>query len=171
MWATLADAHLHWIDSASLTDQMVNECLDAAYESVYAYAPKFIDKVVLSCSTSTTSALVTTATAGSFTATDVGRGVTGTGMPANAKVIAVHSGTEMVISGNATATGTADLLIAGVPMSYVIAHVYQAREIAAAALRGEQDVIGIGDYAIRARPLTASVKQLLRPATRVPVIG
>lgn len=46
---------------------------------------------------------------------------------------------------------------------YVLACIYQAREVYAAGQRGEQDVIGVGDYAIRARPLTAAVKQLLRP--------
>lgn len=50
-----------------------------------------------------------------------------------------------------------------VPASLMLANVYQAREIYAASLRGESDVIGVGDYAIRARPLTAAVKALLRP--------
>lgn len=50
-----------------------------------------------------------------------------------------------------------------VPTRYMLANVYQAREVYAASQRGEQDVIGVGDYAIRARPLTAAVKQLLRP--------
>lgn len=49
------------------------------------------------------------------------------------------------------------------PTRYVLANILQARELYAAAQRGEQDVIGVGDYAIRARPLTAAVKQLLRP--------
>lgn len=48
--------------------------------------------------------------------------------------------------------------------------VYQAREIAAAASRSG-DVIGIGDYAIRSRPLIDSVRQILRPATRTPAAG
>lgn len=58
-----------------------------------------------------------------------------------------------------------------IPVSFMIANVYQAREIYAAAQRGEQDVIGFGDYAIRARPLTAAVKQLLRPQRGYPVVG
>lgn len=57
------------------------------------------------------------------------------------------------------------------PDRYVLACVYQAREIHAASQRGEQDVIGVGDYAIRARPLTAAVKQLLRPQRGLPVVG
>lgn len=52
---------------------------------------------------------------------------------------------------------------APVPRRYTLATIYQARELRAASQRGEQDVIGVGDYAIRARPLTAAVKQLLRP--------
>lgn len=58
-----------------------------------------------------------------------------------------------------------------VPVSYRLAQVYQAREIAEAGKRDSQDVIGVGDYAIRARPLTATVKQLLRPQAGVKVIG
>lgn len=49
------------------------------------------------------------------------------------------------------------------PVNYQLATVYAARELYAASQRGEADVIGVGDYAIRARPLTASVKALLRP--------
>lgn len=60
---------------------------------------------------------------------------------------------------------------APVPARYKIACVYQAREIYRAGLRDEQDVIGVGDYAIRARPLTSAIKQLLRPERRVPVVG
>lgn len=58
-----------------------------------------------------------------------------------------------------------------VPTRYMLANVYQAREIYAAAQRGEQDVIGVGDYAIRARPITAAVKQLLRPQRGLPAVG
>jgi hypothetical protein len=58
-----------------------------------------------------------------------------------------------------------------VPASYMLANVYQAREIYAASQRGESDVIGFGDYAIRARPLTAAVKQLLRPKRMTWAVG
>lgn len=51
-----------------------------------------------------------------------------------------------------------------------LAAVYQARELAAAAARSG-DVIGVGDYAIRSRPLIDSVKALLRPRRGVPGIG
>lgn len=51
------------------------------------------------------------------------------------------------------------------PAAYVLANVLHARELRNAAARGEADVIGVGDYAIRARPLTAAVKSLLRPHT------
>lgn len=50
-----------------------------------------------------------------------------------------------------------------VPTSYKMATILHARELHNASKRGEQDVIGVGDFAIRARPLTAAVKQLLRP--------
>lgn len=50
------------------------------------------------------------------------------------------------------------------PTRYMLATVYQAREVYTASQRSEQDVIGIGDFAIRARPLSGSVKSLLRPS-------
>lgn len=48
------------------------------------------------------------------------------------------------------------------PDSLMLANVYQARELYEAGTRAG-DVIGVGDYAIRSRPLTGTVKQLLRP--------
>lgn len=60
---------------------------------------------------------------------------------------------------------------APIPTSYLLACVYQAREVYAAGQRGEQDVIGFGEFAIRARPLTSTVKQLLRPQRGVPAVG
>ncbi len=59
----------------------------------------------------------------------------------------------------------------GVPEAYTIAQVMQAREVYQAQQRGEQDVIGVGDYAIRARPLIAAVKSLLRPERGRPGVG
>jgi hypothetical protein len=59
----------------------------------------------------------------------------------------------------------------GVPEGYTLAQVMQARELYQAQLRGEQDVIGVGDYAIRSRPLIAAVKSLLRPERGRPGIG
>lgn len=58
-----------------------------------------------------------------------------------------------------------------VPVSFKIANVLQAREIRTSSLRAEGDVVGVGDYALRARPLTAQVKQLLRPRRGKPGIG
>ena len=52
---------------------------------------------------------------------------------------------------------------ATVPESYRLANILHARELRNATQRGESDVIGVGDYAIRARPLTAAVRALLRP--------
>lgn len=59
----------------------------------------------------------------------------------------------------------------GVPEAYTVAQVMQARELYTAQNRGEQDVIGIGEYAIRSRPLIAQVKSLLRPERARPGIG
>jgi hypothetical protein len=59
----------------------------------------------------------------------------------------------------------------GVPNAYTVAQVMQAREVYQAQQRGEQDVIGVGDYAIRSRPLIAAVKSLLRPERGIPGVG
>ena len=60
---------------------------------------------------------------------------------------------------------------AAVPERYKLATIYQAREVYAAAVRTEADVVGVGDFVIRARPLTASVMQLLRPQSGRWVVG
>ena len=57
------------------------------------------------------------------------------------------------------------------PVGYMLATVYQAREMYAAGARDSGDLIGLGDYAIRARPLTAAVKSLLRPQRGMPAVG
>lgn len=170
MWATLPQARDHWPDAVAMDDTVLTDYLSAAYPAVYAYAPKLIDHIVTSCTTGTGSPLVTSSVGG-FVSTDVGRSVSGTGVPAAATILAVQSEYVAVLSANATATGIVDLTVSGIPTGYMLANVFQAREIAAAALRNEQDVIGVGDYAIRARPLTAAVKQLLRPMTKTPVVG
>lgn len=58
-----------------------------------------------------------------------------------------------------------------IPQRYPTAQIYQASEVWTAARR-EGDVIGFSDQvAIRARPLGATVKALLRPPPGVPRIG
>jgi len=57
-----------------------------------------------------------------------------------------------------------------IPDRYTLAVVAQARELYAAARR-DGDVIAVDAYAIRARPLTSTVKQLLRPQRGRPGIG
>ena len=59
-----------------------------------------------------------------------------------------------------------------VPTRYVEAEVLQAIEHYQATLRNG-DVLGFGDtgYAVRVRPLSASVKSLLRPRRAVPRMG
>lgn len=51
---------------------------------------------------------------------------------------------------------------------WVLGNVYQARELWAAARR-EGDVIGFDTFAVQPRPLTATVKALLRPLRAVPL--
>jgi hypothetical protein len=58
-----------------------------------------------------------------------------------------------------------------IPVGWTTATVYQAREIYNAATRDGQDVIGFGDYAIRARPLPDAVKSLLRPQRAFGAMG
>lgn len=58
-----------------------------------------------------------------------------------------------------------------IPERYVRANVLQAKDIYQAGVRAEGDVIGYGEYAIRARDLTAVVKGLLRPRQGYRVIG
>ena len=61
--------------------------------------------VTFAVSTTNGSATVTTS-AGAFYADDVGVTITGTGIPANSTIITWNSSTSIVISANATATGT-----------------------------------------------------------------
>lgn len=101
-WADKTLARAIWPDATNLTDEVLDDFLEAAYEQCVDFAPAHTDPV---------------------------------------------------------------------PMRYQLANVYQAREVWAASLRDSQDVIGVGDYAIRARPLTGTVKQLLRPQKGLKVIG
>jgi hypothetical protein len=59
-----------------------------------------------------------------------------------------------------------------VPDRYVQAVILQSQEVWNAAQR-EGDVVGFGDsgYAIRVRPLSTTVKALLRPRAAVPRVG
>lgn len=51
-----------------------------------------------------------------------------------------------------------------------LANVYEARELWAASRR-DGDVIGFESYAVRVRPLSATVQSLLRPAHGRPLAG
>lgn len=57
------------------------------------------------------------------------------------------------------------------PESYQLAVIYQARELWSAAKRDGDLIDAQGAYPIRARPLTAAVKALLRPQQGRPLIG
>jgi hypothetical protein len=52
-----------------------------------------------------------TAAAGTFHKGDIGRTVTGTGVPANTTISAVASGTSATLSANATASGSSSLAL------------------------------------------------------------
>jgi len=57
-----------------------------------------------------------------------------------------------------------------IPERYVRANILQARDIFQAAQR-EGDVIGYGDYAVRAKELSATIKGLLRPRSGYRIVG
>lgn len=80
---------------------------------------------------------------------------------------------EVLEAAQPTVVEYAPVLVEGapVPVDYQLAHVLHAREVAAASARGDGDVVGVGEYAIRARPLTSAVKQLLRPQRSRPGVG
>lgn len=170
VWATTTEASMYWPDAASVSSTTLGALLDVATEQVQGYAPasqwrQLTDAAITTGSPTLTSAL------GAFTAADVGRTVLGVGIPPlDSTIVAVTSATSVTLSSNASATATG-LSVAVLPKRFRLACVYQARELYAASQRGEQDIIGIGDYAIRARPLTASVKQLLRPKRGVGAVG
>lgn len=61
---------------------------------------------------------------------------------------------------------------APVPMRYRMAVVYQARDVYSVSQRqGEGGNYGDPDYPIVTRPLSPTIKQLLRPMTAVPKFG
>ena len=51
---------------------------------------------------------------------------------------------------------------ATIPTTWVLANVYHARDLYQAGLR-EGDLIGLGDFVVRARPMTSTVRQLMDP--------
>lgn len=79
--------------------------------------------------------------------------------------------TELLTAAHEACLAYAPAYTEPVSISFKLANIFQAREIFTASRRDEADIIGVGDYAIRARPLTAAVKQLLRPTKRVMEIG
>lgn len=66
-------------------------------------------RVVADGATTITSTTITSATA-AFTATDIGRSVSGAGIPAGAQIVAITSATQAVISEAATATASGVVL-------------------------------------------------------------
>ncbi len=61
----------------------------------------------VSALTKTSGSAAVTAAAGTFSAEDVGRTVTGTGVAASTTILSVQSGTAATLSANATASNTA----------------------------------------------------------------
>lgn len=57
------------------------------------------------------------------------------------------------------------------PVAYKLAHTLHARELWNAQERANDDAIVAGDFVMRARPLSTTVKQLLRPTAGRPKVG
>lgn len=165
MWATVPDAHAHWKESVGLDESEVGNLLAAAHRSCAAYAPALKPRTFTDAATTNGSTVLSSVT-GAFSATDVGRMVTGAGIPAGATISEVYDAETVSISTAATATGAdVSVTVSGVPFAYTLAVVTQARDIWTAQQRGDggSDVVGVGDFVVRARPLSAAVRQLLRP--------
>lgn len=174
-WATPAQAKNHWADATKLDDvSQLQPLLDAATIACRAYAPA-LRRHVTATTTQGSPSVTLLAGADFDLDLDAAAPITGTGIPANTTVSAVLDPWMLTLSANATATSAADgvdlVITRPVPVSYMLATIYQARELRAAIMRGETDIIGVGDFAIRARPLTAAVKQLLRPQRRAWTVG
>jgi hypothetical protein len=171
MWAGTQDAREHWPDASTVPDAVLNDLLAAAQEECAAYAPALARTVT---ATTTNGSAVLVATGDTvFALADVGATVVGADIPGGATVQVFTDTTHVTLTGNATADGTGVALTVTrpTPTRYKLAVVYQAREVFTASQRGESDVIGVGDFAIRARPLTGPVKQLLRPQTPSFTVG
>jgi hypothetical protein len=73
----------------------------------------FTDGVTTNASPTVTSATAT------FTSADIGRTITGTGIPGGTTIIAVGSGVSITMSANATATATGVTIVIGRPGAYI----------------------------------------------------
>lgn len=72
------------------------------------------DGVTVNASTTVTSAT------GAFSGKDVGKSITGTGIPVGATIVSVTDTTHVVISAAATAAGTALALVIGMPLATAV---------------------------------------------------
>jgi hypothetical protein len=168
-WADTTQARAHWKD-APADDTLLGVLLDVASVGCRAYAPR-LRRVIADAVTTDGSTVLTAESAAFDEDLDDGAQVTAPGIPA-ATTMTVVDATTATLSAAATVTGTAVpvVIVRDLPSSYMLATIYQARETYDAAIR-DGDVIGVGDYAIRARPLTGAVKQLLRPDRRLKATG
>lgn len=64
-----------------------------------------------------------------------------------------------------------DPAAASIPWNYVHAQILAARDLYTAMQRDTGDVVGVGEYAVRVRELSSTVRQLLRPKRGRPGIG
>lgn len=167
-WADVPQAQEHWRDAPGFEDDTLVHLLIAATEACRAYAKASVWRVLTDGETVLNSTTLSSPL-GLFTADDVGRLAIGQGIPSSTTIVDVVDSTTVALDKMATASATG-VKVTVLPLSHMLACVAQAREIYAASVR-EGDVIGVGDFAFRSKPLTGTVKQLLRPQTALGSIG
>lgn len=120
--------------------------------------------------TTSGSATVTSATA-AFTSADVGRCIIGSGIPTNAIIVSVNSGTEVTINANATATASGLSLTITDTDSYTGTAIYRGTVAGTASLyfrTGHTDAFRIasGDLFM----LGGTIKQAAAPSAATDVV-
>lgn len=114
-WSQADIDALHWIGSFGASSQIMRfyeAYVDVAYNQAPVVAPSAPARTVTDGVTTNTSNTVTSATA-FFQSTDVGKSISGAGIPANTTISSINSSTSVVISAPATATATAVTFVIG----------------------------------------------------------
>jgi hypothetical protein len=120
---------------------------------------EFAYRVVTDGVTTSGSAAITSVTA-AFSTDDIGKPISGTGIPTGATIIAVGSATAATLSANATATGTGVSLTLGVALASAT---YPA---SIKPLRFNQASVTLGGSAVNVKSLTLSGNNTLDDSRR-----
>lgn len=84
--------------------------------SVVGQSMQMGSRTVTDGATTNTDATATSATA-AFTAADIGKTITGTGIPAGTKILSINSATSVELTANATATASGLTFVIGFPLA------------------------------------------------------